>query len=669
MRILGIDNSITFQRRPKPEEEIALKTAINQAYDAMGTTDRIVITHGSCFPSADRDTFIGSPYGKAAREYTKFLTLYGFNGNQLGPGGELEIDENGIYPAPYSSSAFAKNRLFIDLEELTTQKYGKILSKETYNKVTSLPKIDETNFDESDFNNAARTYNIALSESFKNFKKNLINGQPEAIKLNKDYKTFLSKHDERLTDEGVFKILSKYYGTDKFEEWSNPIDRDLIVELEKENPEAENRYYEILKYNKNEIEQYKFEQFIATKQIKENKEWRDSIGFKYFNDLLVGCSQMDYWRCRDAFIDGYQLGAPQGDDNNPQIWHLPVLNPRKLFTADGLGSAGQFLKDKLDYALEFSENIRIDHAMGLIEPYVIENASLVLDKYKNSINDPHRNPVNGHYMSEMYSSDGQKLDDYKNFSCEYDHGNGYKTYHSNIMNRIILPTLKEHGLEPDEAVWEDVCSQPEAFRKVFYDDLNLPSLTQTEWSKVQDFPKRNWFMLGSHDSIPAQKMIKREWTKNSDAWNPLYLAGYLNMDSTRGYERDRFCDRISASDIERVNAKFAELLTTPKFQISFADILGITDTIYNEAGTRNDTNWKERISADYLDKYYENLSSEKPTALNIPEILKTALQAKIDMKIASSNNPEQTRTELYKKYQPLLNELQKYTQILKEPET
>lgn len=667
MRVLGIDNGISFQRRPKPEEEKGLRTAINRAYDAMGTTDRIAITHGSCFPAIGRDTFIGSPYGKAAREYTRFLMLYGFNGNQLGPSGELEIDEKGIYPAPYSSSAFAKNRLFIDLEELTTEKYGKILSNETFEKITEIPKIDEKNYDESDFNEALKTYDTALSESYKNFRKNLNNGQPQAIKLNKELNLFLIKHDERLTDEGIFKVLSKYYGTDDFEKWDNQLDADLIRQYEKGNPKAETRYNNILKYHNNEINQYKFEQFIATKQIKENQEWRENRDFKYFNDLLVGCSKMDYWRCRDAFVDGFQLGAPQGN-GNPQIWHLPVLNPRKLFTNDGLGVAGQFLKDKLDYALEFSENIRIDHAMGLIEPFVIENSSLVLDKNKNPINNPYQNPVNGHYMSEMYSSDGIKLDDYKNYSCEYDHGNGYKTYHSNIMNKIVLPTLEEHGINPDEAVWEDVCSQPEAFRKVFYDNLDLPSLTQTEWSKVQDSPKRNWFMLGSHDSIPAHKMLERDWTKNSDAWNPLYLAGYLNMDDTRADERNKFCNKIANNDNERVNSKFAELLTTPKFQISFADILGITDTLYNEAGTRNDTNWKERISSDYLDKYYENLSSENPTALNIPEILKTALQAKIDMHVINSSDPEAARIKLQKQYQPLLDELDKYAKILKEPE-
>ena len=121
-------------------------------------------------------------------------------------------------------------------------------------------------------------------------------------------------------------------------------------------------------------------------------------------------------------------------------------------------------------------------------------------------------------------------------------------------------------------------------------------------------------------------------------------------------------------DRARVRAKFAELMTTPKFQISFADLLGITDVSYNIGGTTREENWKERISTDYLDKYYKNLSSENPTALNIPELLKNALQAKIDMQVMSSQDKDKTRAELNEKYKPLLDDLQKYADILKEPE-
>lgn len=665
MRILGIDNRISFGRRPKPSEEAGLRYTINRAYDAMGTKERVAITHGSCFPALERDTYIGSPYGKSAQEYTKFLMLYGFNGNQLGPGGELESNYEGIVPSPYNSSAFAKNRLFIDLHALTTEMYGRILPKDTYIAITRTPEKTNRNFVQTNFAEAEKIYDYALEESYNNFIKLQQQGEPRVESLGREYSEFLTRNNRRLTDEGVFKMLSKEYGTDVFEQWDNPVDKDLIRLCKKNVPEALERYNQILSDYDNEIEVYKFSQFIATKQIKDNQKWRKVVGFKYINDLLVGCSKMDYWRCRDAFIDGYQLGAPQ--DGNPQAWDIPPLNPRKLFTQDGLGPAGQFLRDKIDYALEFCENLRIDHVMGLIEPFVIENSSLVFDQDKNLINNPYQNPVNGKYISQM-NSEGRALDDYKNYSCEYVHSDGSKTYHSNIMNKIVLPALKEHGINPQDAVWEDLCSQPEAFRKVFYDDLHLPGISQLEFSKAQESPKNNWYLVGSHDSIPAQKMIKRDWTKNSDAWNPLYLAGYLNMDSTRAAQRDEYCRKIDSNDKELVKAKFAELMTNEKFQISFADLLGITGTVYNLGGTKNDTNWKERIPENYLDNYYENLSSDNPTAINIPEVLKIALQAKIDMEIANSDRPNQIRFEINERYKPLLDDLQRYADILKEPE-
>lgn len=667
MRILGINNTLSFTRRPKPSEEQGLRETINEAYNVLGTKERIVITHGSCFPASGRDTFIGSPYGRAAREYTKFLMLYGFNGNQLGPGGELQVSNYGIIPSPYNSSAFMKNRMFIDLEELTTDKYGKILSQDTYKKVTSNPIVDEKNYTLTDFKKARQIYDIALDESYKNFKTKYRNGVPEVLLLADEYKQFVDKHRARLTEEGIFKVLSKHYGTDNFERWDNDIDKDLIRLVKNGDKSAIHRYNKLLINNKKDINLHKFEQFIATKQIQENKQWREKYGFKYINDLLVGCSKADYWRCQDAFIDGYQLGAYEGPHNNPQTWGIPVLNPRMLFTQDGLGPAGKFLKDKIDYALEFCENLRVDHVMGLIEPYIIENKSLMYDSHHRLINNPYNNPINGQYMSKMKKGNSL-LDDYKNYSCEYNHSNGHKTYHSNIMNKIVLPTLKEHGIAPEDVVWEDLCSNPEPFYKVFYEDLKLPGLTQLEFSKVEHSPKNNWHLVGSHDSDPAMKMIERDWVKNSDAWNPLYLAGYLNMDSKRAKLRDEFCKVISTDDRQRVNAKFVELLTSKKFQINFADLLGITEVVYNKPGTNLPSNWLERISPDYIEKYYKNLSSDNPTALNIPQILKSALQARIDMKVVSSKNPDEARKELNFKYKPLLDELQRYADILKEPE-
>ena len=51
MQVHSINNIIGFKRRPTKEEEPFLQQACNKAFDAMGATDRVVITHGSCFPA------------------------------------------------------------------------------------------------------------------------------------------------------------------------------------------------------------------------------------------------------------------------------------------------------------------------------------------------------------------------------------------------------------------------------------------------------------------------------------------------------------------------------------------------------------------------------------------------------------------------------------------
>lgn len=669
MRVLGINNQITFKRRPTKEEEPELKNTIDKTYKALGTKERVVITHGSCFPALGRSSYIGSPYGSAAKEYTKFLMLYGFNGNQLGPGGELEVINGKVKPSPYNGSAFAKNKLFIDLEELTTDKYGKILSEETFNNVTKLPETGDKNYDMTDFNEAFKTYNTALKESYNNFKAKIAKGQPEALALNKEFEKFLDKHDERLTEEGLFHALSGKYGTDRFEEWPDEGDKTFITGVHNGDMDAIEKYYDMVNANENEINQYKFEQFIATKQIKENKEWRDKQGFKYINDLLVGCSKMDKWRYQDAFLKDWEMGARESNGKS-QRWFIPVVDPKKIFkhNSSELNIGGQFLKEKFDFALEFCENIRIDHVMGLIEPYLLSKSASE-DEF---VNGNEKNHDVEKYISELKEADG----------TDYD-----KAY-PKLLTRLVLPALRRKGITPDMAVWEDICSYPNRFVQIYENELNLPKIQNIDWIRAQDKlykdkRKDDWYLLGSHDNMPAMTYMQRtgdmkdgskgEYTREHDAWNTDYLSGYLNIDDGReniGQIRKEFKELIENNDRERVRAKFAELMTTPKFQISFADLLGITDVTYNIGGSKRPENWKERISADYLDKYYENLASENPTALNIPELLKKALQAKIDIMVMESEDQDKdkTRAELNEQYKPLLDDLQKYADILKEPE-
>lgn len=664
MRVLGINGGISFQRRPAKSDEQDLKENINKAYELMGVKERAVITHGSCFPAGLRDFYIGSPYSNAAKEYNKFLILYGFNSNQLGPGGELQKGST----SPYNASAFAHNRFFIDLSELTKNEYGHILSNETLNNIAKQPEVSNKNYTLTDFAKAEKIYNIALKEAYQTFRVNLADKQPQALLLNKEYRSFLKKHDERLTQEGIFKVLSNIYGTDDYTRWNNHHDSTLITDIKNGDAAAIRRFNEIYKNNYNDVEQYKFEQFLISKQIQEHKKWREENNFKYINDLLVGCSKMDAWRYEDVFLDNWEMGAYEGSGPS-QRWHIPVIDPKKIFlNADyELNDGGKFLREKIDSALEYCENLRIDHVMGLVEPYLLAKNA---DDEDFITNPPHlKNKNNEKYISE--------LKDPENPDLEYDR---YWDY-TKIIEHLVLPAFKEHGLDKNDAVWEDICSWPDRYKKV-YKEQGLPAITNLDWARAEittkEFPK-NWYMLGNHDSIPVMNYLKRtaklndgrevEYTRKQSSWSPEYLAGYLNMDDSRENIqeiRQKLINLYKNDDKSLVFAKFAELMTTPKFQISFDDLLGITDIVYNTPGTSNNTNWRARITADYLDKYYEDLSGENPNALNIPELLHRALQAKVDMEVKAHNYDENFKKSIYEKAQPVLDKLQYYAGILKE---
>ncbi len=671
-------NRLSFKRRLRKDEEYDYQKTMEEGFKAAGSEQRIAITHGSVFPAVGRDSFIGSPYGDGARAYIKFLKLNGFNGNQLGPNGVLYDNEI----SPYNASALNENPLFIDLAPLTSPAYGKILSEATYKKITEAIKPTDKNYTFSDQIEAKLTYYLGLSESYKNFKINLSNGQPQAIKLNSEFENFKDAKGRQTEEEGMYRLLSTLNRNEDFTKWKNVSDQTLMEDIRKGDPNAKKRYATLLKKYKNPIEQYQFEQFLVSKQIHENKKFRENLGFKYFSDFLIGCSKMDVWRYKEAFLEGYAIGAFERDPNTPhQTWQIPVLNPRKLFKGEnGLNIGGEFLKEKLEHALENCENMRIDHALGLIDPFVYEEASVKKDKDGNQI----KSEVHGDFMSNIRDENGNKLDHY------YDY--------PRILRRLVLPVLAKHDLDKNAPVWENICCEPDLFKQIYYNEEQLPRLIQLEYTKDEFAGNHHWYLVGSHDSRPAMNMLKTDggWRRTNPAWDAMYLAGYLNQDPARLEENIKFCRAIARevdgiektgkelekADRELVNAKFAELFTKQKIQVSFADILGITDKniVYNVGGSSNNVNWRERISPDFVDKYYKNLSSDNPTALNIPEVLKIAVQARIDMNVVGYANSipkedpnkenliNQKRQSLYNEFQPLLDKLEHYTNVLKEKE-
>lgn len=642
------NNNVNFGRKLREEEKPEYSKAIHDALDYLGVQNLSMIVHGSSFPSEKRDTSIGSPYSKGADKFVDFIKMNGFNSVQLGPGGSIGKKDN----SPYISKVFAKNELFIDLEPLTSKKYANILSEKTYNKLsTKNQETKDKNYNYTNFDKAFDNYDVALKEAYGNFKTKVANKDKDALKLNKEYQNFKEENKNWVENDGLFKVLKKMHNDQSFEIW-NKLDKNLPQGLKDGDKDSVKRYSEIMSRHGDEVEQNTFTQFLADKQLKDNTNHRKKIGFNYIGDLLVGFNESDVWANQNAFLKDWKLGCPYGGvDNSPQTWGIPVLDPKKLLNKDGsLGESGKLLKEKISYSLKNYDNVRIDHALGLVDPYIYKE-NTVFRSANGAVN---RDRLWANNVSNMHDIDPD--------------GNFKK-----VLNKIVLPTFKEFGVDKNEAVWEDLgCTTP-AFDWVYHHEENLPGLTQTLWSRTENAPrKENWSLVVSHDFEPASEMVQKDWIRNSDAWNVDYLAGYLNPDPATSSRRDEYRNEIINSKQSRVDSKFTELFRgTKNLQIMFSDFLGINKT-YNMGGQANESNWKLRVDNDYEDDYYRALQDENSYALNMPEILGQAVRAKSGMEVAKisydQNKANSMRNDLNNKLNPLLGKLDKFKNILKEKE-
>ena len=629
MRISNINNRYYipyFERKLTPKEKVDYRqNAITPALNYLGTEEVAMIIHGTAYPEDKTDIGVGSPYGKVAAQLIPFEILHGFNSNQLGPVGELSSVRE---ISPYKSSVGAKNYLFIDMHELATEKYANILDESTINKVFNHTRNNDKNYTYSDFPEAYANYEYLIGIAYKNYKKQLNEyhyiKDKNLINLKNEFDEFMRKNKD-IWEYGLFDILANIYGNEDYSKW-NEADKNLINGLRNENPDSIERYKKIMQRSKNDLDVYCFGQFILNKQIKENTAFRKNNNFKYISDMLVGFSPADEWANQELFLNGYRMGCPYGGENGGmQRWNVPVLDPKKLFNYDGsLAEGGMYLKEKLEDALTDFENVRIDHALGLVDPYIYEKYGT---RKGNISNMPDIDP-DGNYKK--------------------------------ILDRIILPTLKAHNLDKNSPVWENLVTETPTFNRIYYDEHQLPGITQLEYNKAQDFPNsENWALIGSHDSDPANIMIKKDWIKKNNAWEPRYLAGVLNAN----HNSEEYCKKIAQNDSERVKAKFAELfMMCKKIQISFADFFGIEKT-YNQGGNdTNPDNWKLRLNNNDEDEYYRNLSSKSPTALNMAEILKLAVIGKRDMDSVTHKSSKYSDDEI----KNIIKNLERYENILKE---
>lgn len=596
------------------EQTTDYKQTIKKALKALKKKNFGMIIHGASFPSKkDQDVGFGSYNSEGSKEFIEFLYSMGFNCIQLGPDGKTKS----VDASPYIGTMFSNNPLFIDLYLLTTEEYGSILSEETFKNIV---KNNPATPNRTAYEYIYSEHNKALREAFLNWKPD------------KKFKQYFEENNYWLEKDAIYEALCVKHGNDYWPVWNDELDKSLFVD----GVESEKRLIEIKSFFEKEIEFYQFTQYILYKQKQNTQKLLNKYKIKTIADCQVAFSDRDYWANQCYFLPGYFLGCPPDlFSADGQAWGFPVMNPDMLFNEDGtLGEGGKILKSRFEKM--FKENpggVRIDHIIGLIDPYVYKQGCL---------------PKPDQGASRLYSSpEHEELAKFaipteENLNQEVGPENEKRIIDLNekqikqyaqILEKIVIQAASEKGIEKESIICEDLGTITNPVLKVM-EALELSGLRVTEFVdpvdpehpyRITDTAPQHWVMTGSHDNAPITCWVNEQYETGQIEIHAANLAEDLGLDKQELIEnRSKF-----------ITAKFAELFASPaeNVQVFFADFFGINER-YNMPGTAGNQNWSLRVPNNF--KCFYNTQLEMGEALNLPQALILAIKAK-GKKFANKN--------------------------------
>lgn len=600
---------------------------IQEALKTLGKKNLALIMHGSSFPSIpEEDTGFGSMNSSGGRAVIDFLAGT-FNAIQLGPTGKTK----GCDSSPYTGTIFSNNPLFIDLKQLTTEKWGNILSDETFEEIVR--DNPNRNSGKTAYSYIFKTQQIALKEAYENFQKS---DSKNLKKLKKEFDTYKRDNSDWLDKDALYEALSMEHENDYWPLWKSATDKSLFnpksieekMQFAERIKELEEKYADIINF-------YAFCQFVVNHQCEETKEYALSKGLKMIADRQVAFSDRDCWAYQSLFLEGWFLGCPPDYfSKDGQAWGFPVINPERLFTANGSLDEGGILMKNL-FKKMFKENpggVRIDHIVGLIDPWVykVGHKPKIEEGAGRLYSSPEHPELSKFAIATCenlnHEVEADKEKRIINLSDEQ-----IKLY-GRLIEKIVIQAAKEEGLNKDAIVCEDLgtLTNPVAAVMQKY-DLQGMRLTQFVVPEKPEHPyrccnieERSWAMVGTHDNEPIAM-----WADALINTHEGYLHAKNLVDDLFAEDEDKdvVISRLTTDLAFLTQTKFVELFVNQaqNIQIFFTDYFGIND-VYNRPGTSGEGNWSLRLPNNFEEFFCDKIKSKE--ALNLPLILKLAIEAR-----------------------------------------
>ena len=589
---------------------------IKKALTALGKKNFVFIMHNGSFPAAaGENTGFGTINSDGGKEFINYAAGL-FDAIQMGPAGKTKKSDS----SPYTGTIFSNNPLFIDLKQLTTSKWHKILSEATFNEIVENNPNKGKN--RTSYSYITIKQSQAMMEAYKNFIK--LNDK----QLNKEFNKYKLENDSWLDKDSLYEAFSLENGSDYWPIWKNKQDKNIFnPKSNEEKIEFAKRIDEISKKYAKEIDEYKFEQFILYKQNLETRKLAESKNIKMIADRQVAFSDRDCWAYQSLFLEGWCLGCPPDYfSKDGQAWGFPVVNPEKLFNSDGsLGDAGILMKNL--YKKMFHENpggVRIDHIVGLIDPWVYKKGKKPMPEQGAGrlYSSPEHEELKKYAIAKLEDLDTTLTSD-KEKRVKTLTEEQIKLY-GRFIEKIVIAAAKEEGLTKDSIVCEDLgtLTNPVAAVMKDYDLLGM-KLTQFTVPTEEDDPyrcknitPRSWAMIGTHDNQPVTV-----WANSLIHTHEGYLHVKNLVDDLFSEEQDKDSIIVKMThDADFLKeTKLVELFAckAENIQIFFTDFFNMNET-YNVPGTSGDKNWSLRLPDNY----------KEMQTINLPLLLKKAIIAR-----------------------------------------
>lgn len=591
-------------------------SVIRKALKALGKKNFVFIMHNGSFPSVEgENTGFGTINSQAGKNFINYASGL-FDAIQMGPAGKTKSSDS----SPYTGTIFSNNPLFIDLKELTTDKWHKILSEKTFKDIVDNNPNKDKN--KTSYSYITKRQDEALTEAYENFLK--LNDK----KLNAEFETYKIENDSWLDKDSLYEAFALENGTDYWPNWKNKADKNVFNPKSiEEKIEYGKRIDEMSKKYAKEIDKYKFIQFVLNKQNVETKKYADSKNIKMIADRQVAFSDRDCWAYQSLFLEGWCLGCPPDYfSKDGQAWGFPVIDPEKLYNSDGsLGEAGILMKNL--FKKMFKENpggVRIDHIVGLIDPWVYKAGKKPMPEQGAGrlYSSPEHPELSKYAIAKLEDLDTTLTPDkekrVKSLTEEQ-----IRLY-GRLIEKIVIAAAKEEGLTKDSIVCEDLgtLTNPVAAVMKEYELLGM-KLTQFTVPTEDDDPyrcknitKKCWAMIGTHDNQPVSL-----WAKSLVHTH----EGYLHVKNLvedlfkEAPNKDEIIVKMTNDENFLKETKLVELFAcqAENIQIFFTDFFGMNQT-YNTPGTSGDKNWSLRLPNNFA----------QMETINLPLLLKKAIIAR-----------------------------------------